>query len=724
MQVIKKPTSSATTVLAVRGVALLLTIAAIFAASQAIAGLVIDFRASNTGADLLNGNGGDGGVGALTGATTVGTISGGGKAVALSPGATGRVGIEVWVQISGTDAIDNETTQTILFGGSAKLASGAAPASGGYFTDASTFNFHPTDFAGAAVLYAGGFSTGTTSSKTNVQPTGGTANNTFYGGLAGINEVGGIDNTSPTGWIQMRSTAALPALAASTTNSLRKAITGSNTVGATTNAAMDARFHWLNHTQNTYSLNTTGASPLAGAGYEFLLGTMSFNIVSAPAGVLNLNAVLRDASGGMTNVIDAVSKTGPISTFYNRGTDIVITTASAGPTNGQYTMTTAAGGVTSLLKGANTTFTASLTNSGTGAQDTLGYSALTATATNGTITGTAGTGSAIAQGATGSVVTLTFTGTSNGTSALTPTATVTNTAAAGTPANTPTNTTFNITVGNATANDVFTAVSGTPKTTFGTALTGTVNQANAWATNKISSTTTAGGNVLGNTATILDAVLTANRTVSMAWRTRVSGEAAVLSAGILQPIANGGNQSPALSSGSGAKYGVVSDVVQLNGTGGTLGTLLNKVQTDEFVLQMSVTDAAFGGIHAGIVDAIDRGFLYLGWLDTSGGAGNEKWMHATEGNIGGIAYQHSDKGFKSSYATYLAGHGGTLSATNLGDWGYEDLGAGLGANVWAVLNHNSIFAAIPEPSSFVLAGLGFIGLAGVARRRRNKLNIA
>ena len=41
-------------------------------------------------------------------------------------------------------------------------------------------------------------------------------------------------------------------------------------------------------------------------------------------------------------------------------------------------------------------------------------------------------------------------------------------------------------------------------------------------------------------------------------------------------------------------------------------------------------------------------------------------------------------------------------------------------DAWAVVNHNSQFAVVPEPSSLLLAALGLLGLAGYGFRRRRQ----
>jgi T5SS/PEP-CTERM-associated repeat protein/autotransporter-associated beta strand protein len=120
----------------------------------------------------------------------------------------------------------------------------------------------------------------------------------------------------------------------------------------------------------------------------------------------------------------------------------------------------------------------------------------------------------------------------------------------------------------------------------------------------------------------------------------------------------------------------LSDVYSLHGTG-----------EDLFVLQLSMT-----GLDAD---------SYLGWLDTdTGSATYNKWVNAVEGNSGGTPTAFA-RGYNAATDFHLGYYG-------------VDVEAG---TVWAVLNHNSDFAVVPEPATWgLLTGAGLLILS--SRRRK------
>ena len=74
--------------------------------------------------------------------------------------------------------------------------------------------------------------------------------------------------------------------------------------------------------------------------------------------------------------------------------------------------------------------------------------------------------------------------------------------------------------------------------------------------------------------------------------------------------------------------------------------------------------------------------------------------------------------------TYSAETLGTLTNNQLneilGAWGVD----GVNQDVWAVVNHNSDFAVVPEPSAFVLAGFGLLAGLCLAIHRRTDVAVA
>ena len=125
-----------------------------------------------------------------------------------------------------------------------------------------------------------------------------------------------------------------------------------------------------------------------------------------------------------------------------------------------------------------------------------------------------------------------------------------------------------------------------------------------------------------------------------------------------------------------------SDVFSLNGTG-----------SDLFVLQLEIADLNTS--------------QYLGWLD-----GTDTWVNAVSGNTGNNA-SAPQQGYLGSFANFQIAYGTDLS-TYVGAYGVDDSGD----RVWAVLNHNSDFAVIPEPSTWLLLGTGLSVLLFRRRIRR------
>lgn len=132
-----------------------------------------------------------------------------------------------------------------------------------------------------------------------------------------------------------------------------------------------------------------------------------------------------------------------------------------------------------------------------------------------------------------------------------------------------------------------------------------------------------------------------------------------------------------------------SDVFSLTGSG-----------TDVIVLQLTLPGT--------ISDE-----FYLAWLN------NNEWVNAVLGNTGGAldggiygALVTGESGLRGIGLSYQAA-GISATMDYLGAWGYDTASG----SVWAVINHNSSFAAVPEPSTWLLVGLG-AGVVLYGRRRR------
>ncbi len=323
-------------------------------------------------------------------------------------------------------------------------------------------------------------------------------------------------------------------------------------------------------------------------------------------------------------------------------------------------------------------------------------------------------------GSTTANFSLTFTQTSNGTSAISTSSLVSNglikpegigDTAAGL-ASTATGTVLNAgtVVGNAAA-----AVSGsnayTSQFTSGT-LQAQVAQGTAYA--NLSSIVTSGVGNLGTVATILAGSnnSTPIATVGMTWRTRAGNELP------------GTATSPPM--GPHAGY-LSSDVMQLSGIGVSSGTT-----TDVYVLQMSYSSGVFPGSTP--QSNFTSGYLWLGTYNTSSGT-SAKWTLATSLDASTGQYAEtggtvtpSGTGYNGSFANFWAAAqaaGATNLSQVLGAWGVDtDTGPNTGGQyeAWAVLDYdnNAQFAVVAEPGTFVLLAAGGLALVPVIRRRRRR----
>jgi hypothetical protein len=192
--------------------------------------------------------------------------------------------------------------------------------------------------------------------------------------------------------------------------------------------------------------------------------------------------------------------------------------------------------------------------------------------------------------------------------------------------------------------------------------------------------TAAAGGVVGTQATILygtNASASA-QTVSMAWRTRTSTEAAAT------------NATP-----------LVSDIVNVSGmttSGDTTSPFLLEITFDPNNLKYGSNSLAA---------CIANDDIYI----VSDGTG--KWENTVLENTGGTA----------KYLGLSDPNALSITDSNLSSY-LGDYGVGENSNgtyyAWAVVNHNSEFAVIPEPGTLGLLVAGFLSLIAYAwRKRRN-----
>ena len=276
----------------------------------------------------------------------------------------------------------------------------------------------------------------------------------------------------------------------------------------------------------------------------------------------------------------------------------------------------------------------------------------------------------------------------------------------------------------------------------GTAFSGAVASSGTYA--GLTSTVGAGTGALGpnsggiehSVATILMGTNSGNFTggaanVGILWRTRLLDETPANDSVNGSGFPNGTPTSPPLRS-----LPLISDVARLYGMNSSAtSSSTTPVQTDPFVLQMSFNPATLLAEGATNADMATRGNLYLATL--IGGT----WQNAITDdfaingttsvvNVNGTPINVGDSvegnnflkpvTTTQTFAQWAAANGVTPAniGSYLGAWGVDpDLDGSYSA--WAIVNHNSDFAVVPEPSTILLAAFGLLGGICVLRCRKS-----
>jgi hypothetical protein len=228
--------------------------------------------------------------------------------------------------------------------------------------------------------------------------------------------------------------------------------------------------------------------------------------------------------------------------------------------------------------------------------------------------------------------------------------------------------------------------------------------------NNLRSIVTGGTGNLGTVATIMAGSNNSGSaaTVTMAWRTRATNELP------------GSATSPPMNNGAGAGF-LSSDVVQLNGIGTSGSTV------DSYVLDMTYSSSVLGG-SSNEQNDYTSGHLYLGSLSTT----SSTWVNATSLNSGEGSlvaanpseFTHLNESYPALVSYLNTNDPGWTLSEIVGAWGVETTNALSGGdtvpNAWAVVNHDSDFAVVPEPSTIALLIAGGLVLLPVVRRRLKK----
>ena len=180
---------------------------------------------------------------------------------------------------------------------------------------------------------------------------------------------------------------------------------------------------------------------------------------------------------------------------------------------------------------------------------------------------------------------------------------------------------------------------------------------------------------------------------------------------------------------------LVGGVMRLHGMGIQDAVSDGRVKTNPFALEGTYTQADFDATYSlSEYEELMNGCLFLGWLNTAidGNPGDitdgDRWVHAVQGNFDNMPDNPNRHDFYGRIGNPIAGTldeylQGTITSIvglskasgemRIGDHGGSDIDN----TVWAILDHNSDFAVVPESSTYPLIG-GIISFLFVLFKRR------
>ncbi len=180
---------------------------------------------------------------------------------------------------------------------------------------------------------------------------------------------------------------------------------------------------------------------------------------------------------------------------------------------------------------------------------------------------------------------------------------------------------------------------------------------------------------------------------------------------------------------------LVSSVMRVHGMGIQEASSDGRVKTNPFALVGTYRQEDFDATYSlPELQELINGCLFLGWLNTALDGNHlditddDRWVHAVQGNFDNMPdnpNRHDEHGvignaIIGTLDDYIAGTQTSIPGLSklsgemrVGDHGGDDI-----SNVvWAVVDHNSDFAVIPEPSTYALI-FGLVALSTAILRRR------